>query len=145
MRNQGFSLLEIIVVLVILSILLSFAYPSYQQHLLRMHRLEGQMALLDLANRMEAYFATFDTYAEASIGSGSERDVLSTAMTSHGWYALSIQSASETHFILQASPQNTQAKYDMRCQTLRFDAQGHQSIAAGPSGNPQGTWQECWG
>jgi type IV pilus assembly protein PilE len=144
MQNQGFSLFEMLVVLLILGILLSFTYPSYQMYWTRAHRLEGQIAVLDLANKMEQYFTKYGTYAQASIGSHSEHDVLSTALTTQGWYALSIQTASETHYSLQAIPQNSQAQQDMRCQTLQINDQGIQSIASGPGGNPTGDWEYCW-
>ena len=144
MQNSGFSLLEMLIVMLIFGIILSFAYPSYQTYLIRAHRLEGQMALLDLANHMEQYFAQYGTYAEATIGTHSERDVLSTALTSQGYYTLAIQNATETHFEIQAIPQRTQALGDTQCQTLQFNDQGMQDIASGPAGSPTGSWEECW-
>ena len=144
MQNPGFSLLVMLIVILIFGIILSFAYPSYQTYLIRAHRLEGQMALLDLANHMEQYFAQYGTYAEASVGTHSERDVLSTALTSQGYYTLVIQNATETHFEIQAIPQGTQAQGDKQCQTLQFNDQGIQGIASGPVGSPAGNWEECW-
>ena len=144
MQNKGFSLLEMLIVILIFGIILSFAYPSYQTYLIRAHRLEGQMALLDLANHMEQYFAQYGTYAEASVGTHSERDVLSTALTSQGYYTLVIQNATDTHFEIQAIPQGTQAQGDKQCQTLQFNDQGIQGIVSGPVGNPAGNWEECW-
>ncbi len=144
MRNQGFSLLEMLIVMLILSILLSFAYPSYQMYWTRAYRLEGQIAILNLANKMEQSFAQYGTYALASIGTNSEHDVLSTALTSQGWYVLNIQSASDTHYTLQAIPQNSQAQQDKQCQTLQINDQGIQSMVPGPGGSPTGTWETCW-
>lgn len=140
MQNRGFTLLEMLIVLLIAGILLSFAFPSYQTYWTRAHRLEGQMGLLDLANQMELYYAKYGTYTDAVIGSGTEHDVMSESLTTEGWYKLVIQSASATHFNLQAIPQNTQAQQDTLCQTLQFNDQGIQSIVGGT-----GAWAECWG
>lgn len=145
MYKQGFSLFEFLIVLFIFSILLSFVYPSYQNYLIRSHRLEGQLAVLDLANRMEQYFMQNHTYAHASIGAGNVHDVLTTALTQHGYYALRIYSANDQHFIVQAVPQETRGQVDLFCQTLQMDDLGVQTIVSGPSGSPIGKWDECWG
>lgn len=144
MSSQGFSLLELLIVLFISSILLSFAYPSYQQYILRSQRLEGQLALLELANKMEQHYAKYYNYAQATIGCGSEHDVLANAFTQQKYYALKIINASDQHFIIQAIPQNTQGQMDTLCQTLQLDDQGRQMIVAGPRGIPEGTWEACW-
>ena len=132
-----------LIVLLIFSIILSFAYPSFQHYLIRAHRLEGQLGLLDLATKMEQYFAKHGTYAKATLGTNSEHDV-STAMTSQGYYTLVIQNTSDIHFNLQAVPQGIQGQTDKRCQTLQFNDQGIQSIVPGPGGSPTGNWEECW-
>ncbi|MGV3740393.1 MAG: type IV pilin protein [Gammaproteobacteria bacterium] len=145
MLRHGFSLLELLVVLFLISILLSFAYPSYQKYLIRSHRLEGQLAILDLANRMEQYYAKYNTYAHATIGTGTEHDVLTKALTQQGYYELKIDNVSDQHFIIQAVPQGAQGQMDTACQTLQFDEQGKQTVVFGPGGIPVGTWEECWG
>ena len=144
MRNLGFSLLEMLIVLVIFGIILSFAYPNYQTYMIRAHRLEGQIALLDLANRMEHYFAKYGHYSGATIGSESEHDVLANPETNQGYYLLSIQTATESQFAIQAIPHNIQADADLRCQSLQFKSEGEKSIGPGPGGAPSGTWEECW-
>lgn len=144
MRQLGFSLIELMIVLLIFGIMLSFTYPSYQAYLVRSHRLEGQLALLNLAAQMEQYFARHGSYVGASIGTNSKFDVLATPFTAQGYYRLVIQNSSETQFKIQAIPQAEQARADLQCQILEFNDQGIQSTAAGPFGNPTGTWQDCW-
>lgn len=133
-----------LIVLMIFGIILSFAYPNYQTYLVRAHRLEGQLALLDLANRMEHYFARYGHYTEATIGAHSEHDVLAIAETSQGYYRLTILNSTDTHFTIQAIPQGSHAQADKCCQTLQFNDLGLQEIVAGPGGHPTGTWEMCW-
>lgn len=59
----GFTLIELMVVVVIVAILTSIAYPSYQQHIVRVHRSAAQSLMLDLANREQQWFAANRTYA----------------------------------------------------------------------------------
>lgn len=144
MQKLGFSLFEMLIVLLIFSIILSFSYPSFQHYLIRAHRLEGQLALLDLATHMEQYFAKHGTYTQATLGTNSEHDVLSTPMTTQGYYTLVIHDSTDLHFNLQAVPQGVQGQTDKHCQTLQFNDQGMQSIVPGPGGSPTGSWEECW-
>ncbi|MFB1010186.1 MAG: type IV pilin protein, partial [Thiopseudomonas sp.] len=64
MRNpqQGFTLIEIMIVIVILGVIAAIALPSYQDHVRRANRSEGMAFLQDVAARQERYFAQNNTY-----------------------------------------------------------------------------------
>lgn len=127
--QKGFSLIEILMVLVITAILSTIAYPSYQTYILRVHRHDGQAALLDLANRMEYYYSEHGGYQSASI-----TDMVSTNKSLGGWYQLSIIQASETDFTLQAIAIGQQALADERCASLTINSQGLRN----------GSSEDCW-
>jgi len=55
---RGFTLIELMVVVVIATILLSLAVPSYMSHVRQSRRTEAKTAVLDLAGREERFFAT---------------------------------------------------------------------------------------
>jgi type IV pilus assembly protein PilE len=70
-RDAGFTLIELMVVVVIATILLSLAVPSYMTYIRQSRRTEAKTALLDLAGREESYFATNGsqyTAAAANLG-----------------------------------------------------------------------------
>ena len=48
-RIRGFSLIELLTVLVILSILIGFAYPSYRQHVIKANRSDAHIAIQKIA------------------------------------------------------------------------------------------------
>lgn len=142
--NKGLSLIELMIVLAITAILMSFTYPSYQSYMIRSHRLDGKMALFDLAHRMETYFTHQGTYQLSTIGTGNPNDVLSSNISPQCWYDLTITQASDQHYTLQATPRGTQAQQDTLCQSLELNDQGMQSIRSGPKGAPTGTSDNCW-
>lgn len=55
MRNQGFSLIELMVIVVIISILALVAYPSYQSVVRKSNRAEARKEMLELANNLQKY------------------------------------------------------------------------------------------
>jgi type IV pilus assembly protein PilE len=57
-RSRGFTLIELMVVVVIATILLSIAIPSYMSQVRQSRRTEAKTAVLDLAGREERYFST---------------------------------------------------------------------------------------
>ncbi len=142
--NKGFTLIELIIVLAITGILAALAYPSYQDYLTRARRSEGQTALLDLANRMEEYYAENNTYQTAAIATQTSNDVLSRKTTLENHYNLAIIQSSENTYTLLATPVGKQAANDKRCQALTYNHLGEKNIAAGPAGAPTGTAEQCW-
>ena len=142
--NKGFTLIELIIVLAITGILATFAYPSYQDYLTRARRSEGQTALLDLANRMEEYYAENNTYHTATIAANGHNDVLSRKTTLENHYSLAVIHSSANTYTLLATPIGSQAANDKRCQTLTYNHLGEKNIAPGPAGAPTGSAEQCW-
>jgi type IV pilus assembly protein PilE len=70
-RKAGFSLIELMVTVVVVAILAAIAYPSYQRHVLRGIRSQGQQFLMDVAQRQEQYMLDQRSYAtQLAAGAG---------------------------------------------------------------------------
>ena len=144
-RQQGVGLLELLLICFISAILISIATPGYTRHIVKTNRLDGQFALLDLANRLTHYHTHHHTYATATIASGDPAtDILARAETANGHYRLHIAQQTTTLFQLHAIPRQRQAAQDKWCQTLTLTDQGNRDIIQGPGGQPIGDAVACW-
>jgi len=54
-RHAGFTLLELMIVMMIIGVLAAIAIPSYQAYVDRSNRVAAQQFMLDTANRAEAF------------------------------------------------------------------------------------------
>ena len=61
-RDSGFTLVELMVTIVIATVLMSIAIPSYTAQIRKSKRTDAKTALLDLAGREERYMATNSAY-----------------------------------------------------------------------------------
>lgn len=109
-RNQGFSLLELMIVVAIIGILASVVYPSYQDSLRKSRRAETQGALVALGNAMERVYTQNNTYQPGgnapTLGSGAT-DIFPSQAPLDGttkYYNLSISAITATSYTVRAQP-----------------------------------------
>lgn len=124
---KGFTLLEVLITLSILFLLSAFAFTNSINYLTKAQRLDGKLALMDLAARMETYFLSKGTYETARIGSQSEDDILQSNQSSQGFYQLSIISQTKENYLLKAEAMGVQSLRDPRCQSLWLSSTGEQT------------------
>lgn len=141
--NQGFTLIEVMIVVAIVGILAAVAYPSYQEHVKSARRAEAQSALMGLASAMERHFTVNNSYKGAGAGGGDTgAPVIYYDQVPNGggtaYYNLTIASASDTAFVVQASPVNAQAGdgfLDINNQGVRrWDKDNSGNIGSGETG-----------
>jgi type IV pilus assembly protein PilE len=61
-KNRGFTLIEILIVMVVIGILAAIAIPSYQNQLIRGTRSSAQAAMMDIANKELFYLQAQRSY-----------------------------------------------------------------------------------
>lgn len=138
---MGFTLIEVMIVVVIIGILASIAYPNYTAFVERGKRSEGRAMLAAAANRMERFYSDCNIYP-TTIGTDNNcgTSTVSTDTTSEsGYYTLSITSTgtNQQSFTIQAAPAGWT---DADCGNLTLRSDG----TRGRSGTGK-TEAECWG
>ncbi|MCK5829679.1 MAG: type IV pilin protein [Methylococcales bacterium] len=117
-RTTGFTLIELMIVVAIVGILASVAYPSYQESVLKSRRSDAKGALLGLVNAMERHFTENNSYCGAATtdsgsctaATGAPTIYSATSPVDGGTasYDLTV-SATATTYTLTATPVGAQA------------------------------------
>ena len=62
--QQGFTLVELMITVVVLAVLVGIAVPSYRQYVVRSKRVAAQAAMMDIANREQQFLIANRAYAD---------------------------------------------------------------------------------
>jgi len=117
-REDGFTIIELMFVLVIIGILLALAYPSYVDYVRKSKRGEAQQLLMNWSVNQEIWRSNNPEYATTA----------QLPAPTHDDYVFTLPARSATAFTLQAAAQNDQvndkAKDDTACSTLNLNSAG---------------------
>lgn len=143
-EQGGFTLIEVMIVVVITALLLMIALPAYQQQLQKTRRSLARAELMEVLARQEQYFLNHRQYAPLLTDLGypespyaidaSGNDLAATA--ANRIYLIDLATLSNG-FTLYATPQLAQSG-DRDCATLGLTSIGLKSA----SGN--GFTEDCW-
>ena len=142
--DHGFTLIEVIVAVAIVTILLALALPGYQGQVQKTRRSLGGAELLRVMMRQEQHFVDHKRYAGilTELGFPSSPYAIDAegnaadAIAGNRIYLINI-ATHRNNCTLYAIPQLSQAP-DRECGTLSLDSMGTK-LASGP-----GAVQECW-
>jgi len=116
---QGFTLIELMIVVVVIATLVGLAFPSYIEFITRARRSDGQALLLDAAARQERFFFNANTYTTDTDAMGFNDPPKSP--DEH--YTLSVVDADQDSYTLRAAPNGDQVN-DIYCGYLQLTSQG---------------------
>jgi len=136
-RIDGFTFIEIIVVLAIVAIIAAFALPSYRDATLRAGRADGKAALMQVASDQERFYSNNFTYSTNAVPLATTP---AASLTSRdGNYVVTVAAcaggAIANCFVASAAPQGSQAAD--ACGTLTIDQLGVRTASGG-------TVEDCW-
>jgi len=116
-KNQGLTMIEVLVALVVLGIIVAVAYPSFLAASYRSKRSDAINTLINLQAAEEKYRASNTSYGTAAQIWGS------TNTTPLGYYTIAISNVGATSYTITATAQGTQAN-DTSCATITLTKSG---------------------
>jgi type IV pilus assembly protein PilE len=129
-RRGGFTLLELLIVVVAVAIVAAIAWPSYADSVYKARRADGRVALLEGAQRLERCLTRHDSYSHAAC--------TVPVLSPDGHYRITEpEPRGPASFRLRATPTGAQAGDAASCAWLELDHRG-QRTAAGKTG------AACW-
>ena len=142
MRKQnGITLIELMIVIVVVAILASIALPSYQNSVMRSKRVPAEGDLYAMRNAMQRFFSENNTYVGAAAGAFPSAPLAAVFASQSPIdadtpaYNLEITAAGASTFALRAVPINGQ-QGDV-CGTLTLNSQNVRGVSSSTVAN-------CW-
>lgn len=144
--QRGITLIELLIVVVILSVIASFAFPSYQNYVVETKRTAASSILLQVADRQQQFFMDNKRFANDLTALGfannplvisEDGSVVADAAARGSTYSVSLSNVAATTFTITAAPLHAQATRDTKCGSLTLN----QAQLKGSSG---GGGNDCW-
>jgi type IV pilus assembly protein PilE len=145
-RTEGYTLIELVVVVALVGIVAMLAVPSYRDYVLRAHRTEARAALLSLASAQEEFYLQCNTYTSVLEASGATScapaRMAFPVVTETGRYQVRVTAADSVSWSASAIATAGSPQYeDGACRVLRLNAEG---IRASSAADGRATDTTCW-
>lgn len=128
-RQRGFTLIEIMIVVLIVGVLAAIAMASYKNSVIKSRRSAAAVCLQERAQLMERFYTTKMTYVGAPAPSTCNASLAA-------FYDVSNDPApTASTFRIKAVPKGAQAS-DTSCGTLAIDEKGARTASSGSD--------KCW-
>ena len=149
-RPRGFTLIELMIVVAIVGILATIAFPSFNSYLVKSRRAEAKAMLQQAAMWMERNQAATYRYNKDV----EDKNIDNARLTALGFdrtpatgtmhYQIQFSSISANAFVLSATPQGSQATDDATCGTLALNSSGLRGKLDGTNVKADSDTEDCW-
>lgn len=136
-RQAGFTLMELMIAVVIVSILAAIAVPSYLEHMNKTRRTDGKAALLEASQKLERCYSMYNRFDHADCALAKADLPLDSP---EGYYRITgnIEPGS---YALTATPVSPGPQDgDVDCATLTINQLNQKGATAGAGGDAS----KCW-
>jgi type IV pilus assembly protein PilE len=139
-KQRGLTLVELMVVVAVMAIIATVAYPLYTAQVQKTRRADAKVALQAVALAQERFYTINGSYATAvnalSIDPAVPDSVWQSNQSEQGYYAIGLANGTNQDFTLTATAGGAQAD-DGDCAQFTINHQGVKTATDGGSTN-------CW-
>jgi type IV pilus assembly protein PilE len=145
-KQRGVTLIEMLIVMVILALIASFAYPSYMDYVVDTKRTAATSMLLQVADRQQQFFMDNKRFANDLTNLGfannplviaDDGSTMADAANSRSTYTVTLANVTPTTYTVTAAPLNSQAARDTDCGSLTLN----QALLKDSSGGASDCWK----
>jgi type IV pilus assembly protein PilE len=146
MRQRGFTLIELMIVVVIAAILVGIAVPSYTSQVRKSRRTDARNALMDIAAREERFLSVTNAYSQTPSDIGWSGPAWPQTLVNQ-YYTVKVEvpnpntPAVANSFLITATTAGIQVG-DTACTTFTVNQIGPQKALDSGGANADAT---CWG
>ncbi|MBF0435562.1 MAG: prepilin-type N-terminal cleavage/methylation domain-containing protein [Magnetococcales bacterium] len=111
-KSQGFTLVELMVVVTIISLLVAFALPSYSSSVRKSRRSDAQQLMVNMANRQEQYLMDALSYTSSltTLNFSADSWTCTASACSNSYYSVAVAASSgpPPSYTITATPSGSQ-------------------------------------
>ena len=116
LRQRGFTLMELMIVVAIIGVLAANAYPAYTSQVMKTQRTDAKDALMTAAHGLERCFTQYNAYNDGNCPAVA-------AASPEGYYSITVARTATT-FTLTAKPVAGAVQKDADCKTFTLNEKG---------------------
>ena len=131
-KIRGFTLIEAMIVVAIIGLIAAIGYPSYRDQVMKSRRAEGKAFALEIADRLERYYADKLTYTTTITDLGFTSKVEPDA----GYYEAAITTTDPNlNYTITVKPVAGSSQTKDKCKSFTVNSQGTRTS------NPADCWE----
>jgi type IV pilus assembly protein PilE len=126
---KGFTLVEVVIVVLIISVLAAIAYPAYQDSVVKARRAAARSCLLESESFMQRFYTTNLRYDQSLAGVAVALPACAAGADVTNHYTVALTAVAVRAYTLTATPRGLQLAKDTQCGTLSIDNLGNKTKA----------------